>query len=134
MREDPAFMEAFGWQYLLRSEWSGWWAFEWMLLWIEQLRASYLRDHPEEAAAWQQWLEKNRRPDNEDERSYRCKDIPASLRKEIMERDAYRCQECDTWKDLTIDHIKPVSKGGDNHPDNLRALCHSCNSWKGNRL
>ncbi len=34
---------------------------------------------------------------------------------------------------LTIDHIQPRSKGGDNTPSNLQLLCHYCNSSKRNR-
>jgi 5-methylcytosine-specific restriction endonuclease McrA len=34
---------------------------------------------------------------------------------------------------LHIDHIKPVSKGGGNEPENLRLLCPRCNISRGNR-
>lgn len=30
----------------------------------------------------------------------------------------------------TIDHIQPLSKGGNNYPDNLQLVCGSCNSSK----
>ncbi len=33
----------------------------------------------------------------------------------------------------TIDHVKPISKGGTNDPSNLVLSCRSCNSKKGNR-
>jgi CRISPR/Cas system Type II protein with McrA/HNH and RuvC-like nuclease domain len=32
---------------------------------------------------------------------------------------------------LTVDHIKPFSKGGTEKPSNLQLLCNSCNSTKG---
>lgn len=33
----------------------------------------------------------------------------------------------------TIDHIVPVSRGGDDNPDNLVLACQSCNSSKGSQ-
>lgn len=51
----------------------------------------------------------------------------------VLHQDAI-CQHCGTNKKLTIDHIKPVSKGGGNHIKNYQALCGHCNSSKGNRV
>jgi hypothetical protein len=34
----------------------------------------------------------------------------------------------------TIDHIKPLSKGGTNDLNNLQPLCHWCNSKKADRI
>lgn len=59
--------------------------------------------------------------------------IPASLRWAIFKRDGYRCLECSSDVDLTLDHIHPVSKGGVDDKYNLRTLCRSCNSTKGAR-
>lgn len=33
-----------------------------------------------------------------------------------------------------IDHIKPVAKGGKNHKNNLRILCHECNNEKADNI
>lgn len=59
--------------------------------------------------------------------------IPHELRKAVYERDKYRCVECDTHIDLTLDHIHPESKGGETTEANLRTLCRSCNCRKGAR-
>ncbi|MYA41005.1 MAG: hypothetical protein F4Z31_04555 [Gemmatimonadetes bacterium] len=37
------------------------------------------------------------------------------------------------FRNLTVDHIVPQSKGGSDHLDNLQLLCGACNSKKGNR-
>lgn len=42
----------------------------------------------------------------------------------------YRCVYCDNDKKLSIEHIWPVKRGGDNHIDNLVVSCKSCNSSK----
>ena len=47
-----------------------------------------------------------------------------------------KCNGCDVlfpFRNMTIDHIIPQSKGGTNDPDNLQLLCGACNSTKGNR-
>jgi hypothetical protein len=59
--------------------------------------------------------------------------ITTDKRRTIYERDAYRCQMCDGWEDLTIDHIVPRERGGTNDMDNLQTLCRKCNSRKGIR-
>ena len=59
--------------------------------------------------------------------------IPNSLRKKVFERDEYRCKHCSTHLDLSADHIKPESWGGETTLDNLQTLCRSCNSKKNNR-
>jgi len=62
------------------------------------------------------------------------KPIPRRTSKAVFERDAYRCCECSTWLNLTVDHILPEIKGGTLALSNLRTLCQSCNSRKGARV
>jgi len=61
------------------------------------------------------------------------KAVSPAVRKEVMERDAYRCQRCGGYRDLHLDHVVPESRGGGSTPANLRVLCASCNLEKGNR-
>lgn len=60
--------------------------------------------------------------------------IPGSVRAAVMERDEYTCVQCSSNDDLTLDHIVPWSHGGADSVDNLRVLCRSCNSRRGNRV
>ena len=41
-----------------------------------------------------------------------------------------RCVLCGTTEQLTMDHWKPLAKGGLHVHANLRPMCHSCNSGK----
>ncbi len=65
------------------------------------------------------------------------KQLNDKIRYEIFARDGFTCQRCgrhptiDKVK-LHCDHIKPVSRGGHNDPDNLQTLCEFCNRAKGN--
>jgi 5-methylcytosine-specific restriction endonuclease McrA len=40
-----------------------------------------------------------------------------------------RCERCGATRDLTADHIVPVSEGGTHGP--LRVLCRRCNTSRG---
>lgn len=59
------------------------------------------------------------------------KPISSSLRKCVFERDEYRCKQCGTHIDLSVDHVVAVANGGTNDLDNLQTLCTPCNSRKG---
>lgn len=52
------------------------------------------------------------------------------LRADIFERDGHRCQYCGSSEQLECDHIKPLSKGGNNDPSNLITACRTCNRAK----
>ena len=53
----------------------------------------------------------------------------------LIHRNGYVCahEGCKVMTDLTIDHIVPLSKGGTDDVINLRLLCRSHNSGKGDR-
>lgn len=57
-------------------------------------------------------------------------------RRKIYERDNYKCRYCGTELTrftATLDHIQPVSSGGDNSMNNLVTACLACNSRKHGR-
>ncbi len=54
-------------------------------------------------------------------------------RKNIIIRDEYTCQYCGNRfrdEELTVDHIIPRSKGGEQEWDNVAAACIKCNQAK----
>lgn len=55
-------------------------------------------------------------------------------RRNIFRRDRYQCQYCGRKNiALTIDHVIPKSRGGDDTWENLVTACVLCNARKGNR-
>lgn len=57
-------------------------------------------------------------------------------RKNILWRDNGQCQYCgiiEAPKDMTIDHVTPRSRGGDNTWTNLVTCCKKCNQKKRDR-
>ena len=50
------------------------------------------------------------------------------VRKDVLERDKYRCQDCGNHKGLCVHHIKPKAYFPDltYEPSNLITLCKSC--------
>ena len=49
----------------------------------------------------------------------------------IYARDGHRCVWCPSTENLTIDHLEPRSRGGDNSYLNLVTACMRCNRLKG---
>jgi 5-methylcytosine-specific restriction endonuclease McrA len=57
-------------------------------------------------------------------------------RENIYLRDGYRCQYCARSfgpRELTLDHVIPVSRGGRKEWTNIVTACRRCNQKKGNR-
>jgi 5-methylcytosine-specific restriction endonuclease McrA len=66
-------------------------------------------------------------------------------RRAVLRRDRYTCIYCGTRpgdrrsgpvtprRDITIDHILPVCRGGKSTWDNTACACRSCNQYKGSR-
>jgi CRISPR/Cas system Type II protein with McrA/HNH and RuvC-like nuclease domain len=57
--------------------------------------------------------------------------VSNKLRLKIYQRDGERCVKCGGKTNLEIDHIIPISKGGESTIENLQTLCHYCNTKKG---
>ena len=74
---------------------------------------------------------------NRKERNQGMNWITQKKRLAIYLRDGLSCVYCgDSVEDgakLTLDHLKPHSKGGDNKETNLVTCCLKCNSSRGNR-
>lgn len=76
-----------------------------------------------------------------DRRRLRLEEYPAGVLELVDRRQGGRfcvlCREQGlmTPKDepLVLDHLQPLSRGGDNHPSNLRWLCRSHNSGRRDR-
>jgi 5-methylcytosine-specific restriction endonuclease McrA len=70
----------------------------------------------------------NKRRRYKDKRYSRLRNAKAK-----MERlGVKQCKVCKTDKNLTIDHIIPISKGGKSNIENLQILCAKCNQLKAN--
>lgn len=63
------------------------------------------------------------------------KSLSLRVRFGIFKRDLFTCQYCGKTPPSTVlevDHLMPVSKGGDNSEDNLITSCFECNRGKYN--
>lgn len=60
--------------------------------------------------------------------------ISAELRAQVYERDDNRCVTCGSTDRLTLDHVFPYSRGGEDVFANLQTMCQPCNSSKGARV
>ena len=57
--------------------------------------------------------------------------LSASKRKRILLRGKGRCMKCGSKKNLEIDHVVPLARGGSSRLENLQLLCRDCNRRKG---
>jgi 5-methylcytosine-specific restriction endonuclease McrA len=57
-------------------------------------------------------------------------------RNRVFERDDFRCVYCGqrfVAEDLSVDHVEPRVRGGDQSMGNLVTACKACNTLKGHR-
>ena len=63
------------------------------------------------------------------------KSYPESTRKLIYLNANGKCELCGRsilMEDMTIDHVNPLSLGGEDDVENLACTCFACNTFKGN--
>lgn len=63
------------------------------------------------------------------------KAIPTAVRRAVVARDGNLCAYCGTtFGPFDLDHVVPVSRGGEDTESNLVVACASCNRSKSDRL
>lgn len=74
----------------------------------------------------------NRRLRAEERRSNnkRRKRISKGKRARVFDRDGGKCLRCGSARNLTLDHVVALSRGGTNSDGNLQTLCGPCNRAK----
>ena len=61
--------------------------------------------------------------------------ISPELRDRVLRRDEYRCRYCGSSAGpFHLDHVYPVSKGGETSIDNMVTSCKRCNLKKHNKV
>jgi hypothetical protein len=66
----------------------------------------------------------------EDGKPWGSRYVPAAMRDAILRRDHHECRKCGADSPLEIDHIIPISAGGESVESNLQVLCRRCNRAK----
>lgn len=61
----------------------------------------------------------------------RSSDAKRMWRESIFHRDGHCCVYCGSTSNLTIDHVRPRSKGGPTNTENCVTACRPCNQAKG---
>lgn len=67
------------------------------------------------------------------ERQYALENRMAFMSK-LARRYGWVCLCCGHTKHLTLDHVKPISLGGETVMSNLQILCYYCNHAKGQKF
>jgi HNH endonuclease len=65
--------------------------------------------------------------------------VPVALRQLVFDRARGLCEYCRSpakyaVDPLVIDHIQPVSRGGETISENLASSCQTCNNYKYNKI
>lgn len=119
---------------------------EFRRMWYEKRREkilayakAYRENNRDKINAWRK-ANLHKLADREQRRNARKRNAPRIEkidRQAIIERDkwtCYLCMQICTPKNVTLDHVVPLFRGGSHVADNLRVACRSCNCRKGTRL
>jgi 5-methylcytosine-specific restriction endonuclease McrA len=68
-----------------------------------------------------------------DDAKPRRRGLPYDVRMAVYYRDGWKCVLCGSDRELSVDHIVEVSKGGTDDLSNLRALCKVCHHGRHNQ-
>lgn len=63
---------------------------------------------------------------SEHQRAYRSSYARHQWADAVKRRAGYRCEQCGSRDRVQADHVLPISQGGQDTPENGRALCHTC--------
>lgn len=100
---------------------------------------TYMREKsksPEYRAMWNEWA---RRTGKGAEKAARRRAVLAGVTVEAVDRNAiikrdrricYLCGKFLKWREVTLDHVIPVARGGKHTANNLRVACGPCNFSK----
>ena len=97
--------------------------------------------HPENGRrATKKWRLAHPERHVEAQRNYRAKKknsvgkVSTKEFRELVEQYDFRCLKCglseSALTEITMDHVIPISRGGDNVIENIQPLCRNCNSSK----
>lgn len=101
-------------------------------------RHNQLSSQRRQLPRYKQYRKRWRSENRDKERAYRLKrrasgNFSTDQWDELCRLCGGGCACCGKVGNLTVDHIIPVSRGGDNGIMNIQPLCLSCNSRKGTR-
>jgi 5-methylcytosine-specific restriction endonuclease McrA len=108
---------------------------------MSEVRSKYRQENPDKCRAQRNnYVSRNRARRNSWQHNYRVKKQANGgtyTQKEWLElcnKFGNKCLCCGQREKLTVDHIIPISKGGQNTIANIQPLCAKCNSKKGAQI
>ena len=105
---------------------------QWIGIDVSELAFQLVKTRLEKTLPAMDWSVIHRTDIPTDRKGKRSKDIKHTL----YGRQEGACNGCLSWfpfRNMTLDHKTPRSKGGADTDDNLQLLCGACNSKKGDR-